>query len=203
MSRRVEPGPTHERQTRLSVWFFASVGLAALLILSGMLILSGVVVLGLMKQTSTSSQIAPDQFVTPPSQDNVAPDFDLTTLDGRAVKLSDYRGQVVLLNTWATWCPPCRAEMPQLEAYYREHQDQGFVVLAVNSEESPEAVAAFLKSQDFTFPVVLDPEGVVMGRYEVRALPTSFFIDRKGVVRGVWTGQLTPAQLQKIVDPLL
>jgi cytochrome c biogenesis protein CcmG/thiol:disulfide interchange protein DsbE len=93
--------------------------------------------------------------------------------------------------------------MPQLEAYYREHQGQGFVVLAVNSEESPDAVAAFLKSQDFTFPVVLDPEGVVMGRYEVRALPTSFFIDRKGVVRGVWTGQLTPAQLQKIVDPLL
>jgi peroxiredoxin len=197
MSRLVKPRTTRGAQTRLNPWFYASIGLAA------MLILSGVILLSVMKEPPSSGQVVPDQLVTPAAGDIVAPDFDLKTVDGQTVKLSDYRGQVVLLNTWATWCPPCRAEMPQLEAYYREHQDQGFVVVAVNSEESSETVAAFLQSQDFTFPVVLDPEGTVMSRYEVRALPTSFFIDRKGVVRGMWTGQLTPDQLQKIVSPLL
>lgn len=197
MSRRVKPRTTRGRQTRLNPWFYASIGLAA------MLILSGVIVLSVMKETPSSAQAVPDQFVTPPAQDTLAPDFDLRTVDGQTVRLSDYRGQVVLLNTWATWCPPCRAEMPQLEAYYREHQGQGFVVLAVNSEESSETVAAFLRSQDFTFPVVLDPEGTVMNSYQVRGLPTSFFIDRKGVMRGMWTGQLTADQLQKIVSPLL
>ena len=197
MSRRVKSRTTPGRQTRLNPWFYASIGLAAMLILSGALMLS------VVKATPSSGQLAPDQFVTPPAQDVVAPDFDLKTVDGRAVKLSDYRGQVVLLNTWATWCPPCRAEMPQLEAYYREHQSEGFVVLAVNSEESSETVAAFLQSQDFTFPVVLDPEGTVMSHYAVRGLPTSFFIDRKGMVRGMWTGQLTSDQLQRIVNPLL
>jgi peroxiredoxin len=132
-----------------------------------------------------------------------APDFTLQTLDGQAVRLSDYRGQVVLLNTWATWCPPCRAEMPDLEAYYQQHQEDGFVVLAVNSQESPDTVAAFLGEHEFTFPVLLDPEGEVMREYGVLGLPTSFFIDRDGTMRGVWSGQLSPARLKELVDPLL
>jgi peroxiredoxin len=119
------------------------------------------------------------------------------------VKLSDYRGQVVLLNTWATWCPPCRAEMPDLETYYQQHQEDGFVVLAVNSQESADIVAGFLEEQDFTFPVLLDPDGVVMRDYRVLGLPTSFFIDRDGVIRGIWSGQLSPARLKELIDPIL
>jgi len=132
-----------------------------------------------------------------------APDFALQTLDGETVRLSDYRGQVVLINTWATWCPPCRDEMPDLEAYYRRRQADGFVVLAVNSQESPGTVAAFLEEHDFTFPVLLDPDGVVTKDYRVYGLPTSFFIGRDGVVRGVWSGRLSPKQLKELVDPLL
>jgi len=93
--------------------------------------------------------------------------------------------------------------MPDLEAYYRKRQADGFVVLAVNSQESAETVASFLEEHDFTFPVLLDPDGVVMRRYGIRGLPTSYFIDRDGVVRGVWSGQLPPARLREIVDPLL
>jgi peroxiredoxin len=152
---------------------------------------------------SVSGQGTADRLATPVPRIEEAPEFALQTVDGRTVKLSDYRGQVVLLNTWATWCPPCRAEMPDLEAYYRDHQDDGFVVLAINSQESVDTVTGFLGDHGFTFPVLLDPDGVVMSSYEIRGLPTSFFIDRDGMVRGVWSGQLSPARLKELVDPLL
>jgi len=93
--------------------------------------------------------------------------------------------------------------MPDLEAYYRQHQEDGFVVLAVNSQESAETVAAFLEEHDFTFPVLLDPGGVVMRDYGVLGLPASFFIDREGMLRGVWIGRLSPARLKELVAPLL
>jgi cytochrome c biogenesis protein CcmG/thiol:disulfide interchange protein DsbE len=185
------------RTARSNTWLYVSVTLAVLLILGG---LSG---LWLTNQTSSSDQAPAGQFTTPSSKVVEAPDFTLQTLDGRTVKLSDYRGQVILLNTFATWCPPCRAEMSDLEAYYREHQKDGFVVLAVNDEESASTVGNFVKAQGFTFPVLLDPDGKVLGQYGVRGLPTSFFIDRKGMVRGVWSGQLSPARLKEIADPLL
>jgi cytochrome c biogenesis protein CcmG/thiol:disulfide interchange protein DsbE len=180
-----------------NTWFYVSVTLAVLLIVAG---LSG---LWLTNQTSSSAQTTTGQFTPPASKAVQASDFTLQTLDGRSVKLSDYRGQVILLNTWASWCPPCRAEMPDLEAYYREHKEDGFVVLAVNDEESASTVANFIQAQGFTFPVLLDPEGKVMSQYGVRGLPTSFLIDRNGMVRGVWSGQLSPERLKQIVDPLL
>jgi peroxiredoxin len=168
-------------------------------VLAVLLILGGAWVLWRANQGSSSDS----RFAMPASQMEAAPDFTLQTLNGRTVSLSDYQGQVVLLNTWATWCPPCRAEMPDLEAYYRKHQGDGFVVLAVNSQESPDTVAAFLEEQDFTFPVLLDPDGVVMKDYAVYGLPTSAFIDRDGMLRGMWSGQLSPARLKELVDPLL
>jgi len=93
--------------------------------------------------------------------------------------------------------------MPDLEAYYRQHQEDGFVVLAVNSQEGAETVATFLEDYDFTFPVLLDPDGVVVRDYGALGLPTSFFIDREGMLRGVWVGKLSPARLKELVDPLL
>jgi cytochrome c biogenesis protein CcmG/thiol:disulfide interchange protein DsbE len=174
-----------------------------------LLILAGVWALWRGNQgPSLADQGAVSRFSTPAPQteapqSEAAPDFALQTIDGRTVRLSDYRDQVVLLTTWATWCPPCRAEMPDLEAYYRQHQGDGFVVLAVNSRENSDTVAAFLEEHDFTFPVLLDPGGVVAKNYGVRGLPTSFFIDRDGMVRGVWSGQLSPARLKEFVDPLL
>ena len=197
MSRHVKHAEKSVRPTRPNTRFFLGVILAILLILAG--------VWALWTRVGVSSEdpLVSDRFTTPVAQVEVAPDFSLQTLDGRTVELSDYQGQVVLLNTWATWCPPCRAEMPDLEAYYREHQADGFVVLAVNSQESADTVAAFLEDHDFTFPVLLDTEGVVMNRYRIRGLPTSVFIDRDGNVHGVWTGQLSPARLRELVDPIL
>ena len=192
MSRQVKQLGKLSELTRPSARFLASVALAVLLIVFGVWVLS--------RATRGSSV---DRFSTPAPEVETAPDFALQTLDGETIRLSDYRGHVVLLNTWATWCPPCLDEMPDLEAYYRRRQADGFVVLAVNSQESPDTVAAFLKEHDFTFPVLLDPDGVVMSDYRVYGLPTSFFIGRDGVVRGVWSGRLSPNRLKELVDPLL
>jgi cytochrome c biogenesis protein CcmG/thiol:disulfide interchange protein DsbE len=197
MFQRVENSPNRIRPAGPSAGFYVSLVLAILLIISGLW------VLWQTNQASTSEQVTVSRFVTPEPEEALAPDFTLQTIGGDTVKLSDYRGQVVLLNTWATWCPPCRAEMPDLEDYYREHQADGFVVLAVNSQESPATVTAFLGDYEFTFPVLLDPDGTVMSSYNVYGLPTSFFIDRDGMVSGVWSGQLSPGRLEELVDPLL
>jgi cytochrome c biogenesis protein CcmG/thiol:disulfide interchange protein DsbE len=197
MSRRVGGRARHTQPARNDARFYVSAALAFLLVLAGLS------VLWFVNRESSSDQVAAGRFATPVPQVAAAADFALQTLDGHTVRLSDYRGYVVVLNTWATWCPPCRAEMPDLEAYYREHQGDGFVVLAVNSQESADTVAAFLEEHDFTFPVLLDPDGIVLSRYGIRGLPTSFFIDRDGMVHGVWSGQLSPARLKELVDPLL
>ena len=117
-----------------------------------------------------------------------APDFTLETLEGKTVTLSDLNGEVVLINFWATWCPPCRAEMPAIQEVYEEYRDQGFTVLAVNQRESQGRVAAFMDELGLTFPVPLDREGRVSARYRVNALPTTFFVDRAGIIRDVTIG---------------
>ncbi len=124
---------------------------------------------------------------------SVAPDFALRTADGGTVRLRDLRGKVVLLNFWATWCPPCKAEMPDLDALHREYgASQGFVVLGINMEESAEAVAAFAAERRISFPLLLDSDGQVSGKlFVVRSLPTSMIIDREGYIRDAWTGQIS------------
>ena len=128
---------------------------------------------------------------------SIAPDFRLLAIDGSTVSLGDLRGQVVLLNFWATWCPPCKAEIPDLDALYREHKSQrNFVVLGVAAEESQAEVGAFARSHDVTFPLLLDSDGKVTdGQYVVRSLPTSMIIDRDGRIRDVWTGPLPKAAI--------
>lgn len=122
-----------------------------------------------------------------------APDFTLATADGGQVRLSDLRGKVVLLNFWATWCPPCKAEMPDLDALYRRHGTaHNFVVIGVNLEETPETVAAFARQSDVTFPLALDRDGsVTTDLYRVRGFPTSMIIDRAGAIRDSWMGQIS------------
>ncbi|MCL4458737.1 MAG: TlpA family protein disulfide reductase [Chloroflexi bacterium] len=124
-----------------------------------------------------------------------APDFALSSLDGKLVRLSDFKGQLVLLNVWATWCPPCRAETPDLEAFFSEYRDKGVVVLAVNLREDRSKVASFVAERHLTFPVLLDTTGKVGDVYRVEAIPTSFFIDRDGVIRGVKTGAMSQSEM--------
>jgi cytochrome c biogenesis protein CcmG, thiol:disulfide interchange protein DsbE len=120
----------------------------------------------------------------------LAPDFLLKDPQGETLQLAELAGQPVLVNLWASWCPPCRAEMPTMQRVYEEYQDQGFVILAVNAtnQDSLNAASNFVESLGLTFPILLDPSGEVSAAYEVRALPTSFFIDREGIIREVVVG---------------
>lgn len=122
-----------------------------------------------------------------------APDFTLTAADGTSLRLSDLRGKVVLLNFWATWCPPCEAELPDLNALHRDYAEaQGFTVVGIDMEEAPADVRAFAEARGLTYPLLLDTDGVVTNdRYGVRSLPTSMIIDRDGVIRDTWVGQIT------------
>lgn len=126
-----------------------------------------------------------------------APDFTLQTADGAQVRLSDLRGRVVLLNFWATWCPPCKAEMPDLNALHQEHgQARNFIVLGINNEEAQHEVETFARRNDIRFPLALDLDGAVTAsRYGVRGLPTSIIVDRDGAIRDTWTGQISKAAM--------
>jgi peroxiredoxin len=119
--------------------------------------------------------------ITVPQQSLPAPNFTLMTLDGKTLHLSDYRGKVVLLNFWASFCAPCLEEMPALEALWQEYRDQGFVVLAVAADRgSVDPVRDFVKAGNYSFPIPLDSDGDVRNQYEVRALPTTYLIGRDG-----------------------
>ena len=132
-----------------------------------------------------------------------APDFTLTTLEGETVTLSDFKGQPVLINFWATWCPPCRAEMPAIQAAYERYAAQGLVVLGVDMAESPDVVAAFVQRFGIRFPIPLDRDEQVATQYRVRAIPTSFFVDREGVVRSTFTGPMNGPLIADRVSQIL
>ncbi len=117
-----------------------------------------------------------------------APDFTLETLGGETVSLADLRGQVVLINFWATWCPPCRAEMPAIQQVYETYRDQGFTVLAVDVQEGKAQVANFAEERGLSFPILMDLDGAVSARYQVKAMPSTFFVDRSGVIQEITLG---------------
>jgi len=141
-----------------------------------------------------------------PRQGFMAPDFTLDLLGGGQVKLSDLRGKPVMVNLWASWCPPCRAEMPAIEKVYRDYKDLGLVVLGVNTtnQDSEADAAAFVHEYGLTFPIPLDRDGSVSVRYALRGLPTTFFIDRKGIIRSVVVGgPMSEAVIRSNVEDLL
>ncbi|WP_457600901.1 peroxiredoxin family protein [Hydrogenivirga sp.] len=119
---------------------------------------------------------------------DIAPDFTLKTIDGREVSLKDYRGKVVLINFWATWCPPCRNEMPLFVRVYKRHRDKGFEILAVSTDSSLDPVKKFVKEFRINFPVLYDDKNVV-SLYGIQGLPTSFLIDREGKIIKVRLGE--------------
>ena len=123
--------------------------------------------------------------ISAPQEGFQAPNFELSTLDGEQVLLSDMRGQAILLNFWATWCPPCRSEMPAMQQVYRDFEQDGFVVLAVNNlqQDNRDRVETFVLEENLTFPVLLDKSGSVSTRSQVNSMPTSFFIDPEGIIR--------------------
>ena len=142
----------------------------------------------------------------PVSRGSRAPDFDLPSLDGGQVSLEEQRGKVVLVNFWATWCQPCEAEMPAMQKMYEEYKDQGFVVLALNMtyQDTPSAVLPFTQEYGLTFPILLETDGKVASQYELRSLPSSFFIDRDGIIQEVVIGgPMAEALLRTRIESLL
>lgn len=128
----------------------------------------------------------------PPQVGGPAPSFTLNDLEGRPVSLADYKGKVVLLNFWATWCEPCKKEMPEIQAAYEQYKDQGFVVLGINFGENPDPTVSFVHHGRLTFPVLLDRRANIAERYGVINLPVTFFINGDGIIRErVFGGTLT------------
>ncbi len=117
-----------------------------------------------------------------------ATDFSLKDLDNKKVSLKSYRGKVVMLNFWATWCTPCRLEMPSMEKLHRQFKDKGLVILAVSAGEKSAGVTAFVKEYRLTFPALLDTEQEVAEEYQVWALPTTYFINAEGKLIGRVSG---------------
>ncbi|WP_274651927.1 peroxiredoxin family protein [Paenibacillus humicola] len=123
-----------------------------------------------------------------------APDFSLTDLEGRPVRLSDFKGKKVLINFWATWCPPCRVELPHMQKFYEDYESKGTVILGVNltpTERNADSIRTFVREQGLSFPIVLDPEGDVMDTFQVMAYPTTYLLDSEGVIREKFQGAIS------------
>ena len=145
-------------------------------------------------------------LIPSPREGFLAPDFTIESLSGDQISLSDMRGNAIVLNLWASWCPPCRAEMPALQRVYQENHEVGLEVLTVNmtAQDSLADVEAFVQEFNLTFPILLDTSGEVGNAYLMRALPTTFFIDREGVIQQVIVGgPMSEVTLQSTVEQLL
>jgi len=137
------------------------------------------------------AKLTPDQAFPYPGY--LAPDLMLTDLKGQSASLSSFRGKPILLNFWGTWCPPCRVEMPDLQKFYERYGDR-IAVLGINYPtvgEKPAEIERFLKSNGITYPNLIDAKGEAFVEYRLTGVPTSFFIDARGVIRGIWTGPMT------------
>ncbi|MGD8813576.1 MAG: TlpA disulfide reductase family protein [Anaerolineales bacterium] len=159
--------------------------------------------IGLSSLTSVDERSA-DRAV--PRQGFAAPDFTLEALHGGEITLSDLRGKAVILNLWASWCLPCRAEMPAIQRVYEKHRDRGLEILAIHAtyQDTRASAQAFIDEHDLTFPILLDTTGEVASLYHLRALPTTFFIDRQGIIQQVIVGgPMSEATLHVAVDILL
>lgn len=136
----------------------------------------------------------------------LAPDFALETANGEVIRLSELRGRPVIVNVWASWCPPCREEMPALERVYQSYREQGAVILGVNStaQDDRREALAFATEQGLTFPILFDTDGQVTKLYGIRALPTTYFIDAQGKIQDVIAGgPMAEALLRIRVEQLL
>lgn len=165
------------------------IGLAAILMLTG-------------GKDSAQSQ-ADIRSVTPAEVNYPAPELSLQNVNGTAESLLDYRDKVVLVNNWATWCPPCKAEIPTLQEYYEAHTKDGFVIIGVEAGEPQGEVQQFVLDNNMTYPVWVDLTGAAMKAFRNESLPSSYVIDREGTVRLAWVGEISREMLEEYVTPLL
>lgn len=169
------------------------------------LIITVGIILGLSHTSQAADPVEEEaEIIFPPARINrPVPDLTLESLDGNPVSLDEFQGVVVLVNNWATWCPPCRAEMPELNAYYQNHRDQGFTVVAIEAGSPRRDVEMFVEGEGIDFPILLDPRSKALKSFQNASLPNSYVIDRQGTLRLTWTGAINQATLERYVNPLL
>jgi peroxiredoxin len=150
------------------------------------LLIGAYVVLQHLASQPQAPAIAPDE---PRARTLFPADFTLPEVRGNATRLADFRGWVVLVNFWATWCSPCRTEMPSMQALYQDYQHKGFTILAISSDaQGADVVGPFVQAYQLTFPVLLDPQNTVGTRLHVRGIPTSYLLDKQGRIAGMEMG---------------
>jgi thiol-disulfide isomerase/thioredoxin len=172
------------------------------LIGAGLLVL-GIAGLALLPRGSNGQARQESEAVTPVEVHFPAPELSLQDLQGNPVSLADYRGRFVLINNWATWCPPCRAEMPTLEAYYQDHRLQNFELIAIEAGDATAEVAEFVQDYRLSFPVWLDPQNRSLQGFKNQALPNSYLIDPDGTTILAWSGAISEKMLEAFVTPYL
>jgi cytochrome c biogenesis protein CcmG/thiol:disulfide interchange protein DsbE len=176
------------------------------LVLAGIgLVLAGVALWVLVSDHRAAEVTEPSDYsASPATVSYAAPALDLTDVGGSKRSLDQYAGQVVLVNLWATWCPPCAAEMPNLQHFHEQHKSQGFTVIAIDDGDPKQQVVDYVAARGLSFPVWLDPTYEATDRaFKTANLPSSYVIDRDGIVRLVWFGAISEANLEKYVTPLI
>jgi peroxiredoxin len=164
----------------------------------------GLIVLGLVATAVILNGGLPSDYSVTPSVVNYpAPDLTLNNLDGERVSISDFAQHIVLINNWATWCPPCNAEMPTLLKYFKDHREEGLMLIGIDAGDPKDEVAKFIDEYNLTFPILLDPNNKALIVFHNDNLPSSYVIDRQGNVVLAWTGPINQAMLEKYVTPLL
>jgi peroxiredoxin len=167
-----------------------------LMMLAGLALIIAAIVI-LVTQPAGSSGIGPVQVGKP------LYNFNLNDINNKAVALSDFQGKIVLVNVWATWCPPCKAEMPDLQAFFAANQHKGLVILAIDAGDGLSDVKDFARQNQLTFPILLDPQTNLVKRLNIYDYPTSVIVDRQGIVKSIQIGRYTPEALKSDLLPLL
>lgn len=196
MDRPALAQPATRNRTQILAMFLIGGGLLVLGVLAAVLLLKNASANG-QEQAGSYSSVVPVQVSF------AAPQLNLKDLQGSPVSLVDYRDQIVLVNNWATWCPPCKAEMPTLQAYFQAHYRQKFSVIAIEAGEPVSEVSDFARQFGLSFPVWVDPESKALDAFQNDRLPSSYVIDRSGKVRLTWNGPINREMLEKYVTPLL
>jgi len=142
---------------------------------------------------------APQEITVGTKVDDQAPNFTLKGLQGEEVSLEDYRGKIVFINFWASWCPPCKAEMPDINKLYLENKDEDLVVLAVDVNETKTTVEKFIKDGDYEFPVLLDETGKTAAKYSVIGIPKTIVVDPNGIITHKKMGMMTYEEMNEML----
>ncbi len=190
--------PARVRQNPAKILAMAFIGV-------GLLVLGGLALVMLTRSSSASPQDEINAYpsAVPANVNFKAPDLTLVDTSGKESNLADFSGKVVLVNNWAFWCPPCRAELPELQEYYNAHRKQDFTIVGIEAGGDEEDVLYHVDLYKLKYPIWLDPGSLALRLFQNQILPNSYVIDRQGVVRLAWNGPIDRNNLERFVTPLL